>query len=117
MRVLTLMLMLMLSVAAFAADKKQQKDYVHSVQQQMRWAGFNNAVVSVTGKSKDVLLVWIPDANQDGMRLLEANCVEPIRQQLREAGFRSVEIRNGYIRWAPVWKWTISLRRWDDPLQ
>jgi hypothetical protein len=111
--------LLLLFGTVFAADKadKERSKFLKSVEQNMRWQGFDDARVSVAGKAKDVLLVWIPTASPAGMRSLEAQCIEPMREQLRSAGFRTVELRNGSIRWAPEWKWDVSLRNWDDPVQ
>jgi hypothetical protein len=57
--------LLLLFGTVFAADKadKERSKFLKSVEQNMRWQGFDDARVSVAGKAKDVLLVWIPTAS------------------------------------------------------
>ncbi len=74
------------------ADRMQ---FAHEYKKVLERADYGNVGIDITGKEKDVLELWLIHASVASMQRFEQECVEPAKDSMRRAGFRTVRIFSG----------------------
>lgn len=103
--------MLLTSLAFGKKDSTvdSRKEFANLYQQGLEQEGWPETVV-VSGKSKDVLQIWMPNAAVDMVYQFEKQLIEPYKTKIKSAGFQSVEIKTDVFSASfPKGVWDIGL--------
>lgn len=111
-RAVGLSLLVLFSVPMFAKKiPPERMQFAHEYKKVLEAADYGSVGIDISGKEKDVLELWFLHASVTSMQRLEKECVEPAKDAMKRAGFRTVRIFSG----EPSESYPKG--NWDIPLQ